>query len=176
MFFPISDPQKSWKSKVFENPSKPLPLGPCPDDRAQNSVQDSINESSVRPNPTLVFAKILFQFCHFWPPPSTAPKKYKNPPLTNPLENPDPWDHAQTIEREILFRIALTRALYDQMAPQLCLFYISAKFDFRPTAPMPLKLCPSCRSRKKLQNSGIETSVRPNPTLVFSFWSCDPLC
>ena len=24
----------------------------------------------------------------------------------------------------ILFRIALTRALYDQMAPQLCLFYV----------------------------------------------------
>ena len=33
---------------------------------------------------------------------------------------------------------------------------------------MPLKLCPSCRSRKKLQNGGIETSVRPNPTIVFS--------
>ena len=40
-------------------------LVPCPDDRAQNSVQDSIDESSVRPNPTLVFAKILFNFCHF---------------------------------------------------------------------------------------------------------------
>ena len=63
--FPIFDPPKnSWKSKVSPPPSKPLPLGPCPDDRAQNSVQDSINESSVRPNPTLVFAKILFQFCH----------------------------------------------------------------------------------------------------------------
>ena len=28
------------------------------------------------------------------------------------------------IEREILFRIALTRALYDQMAPQLSPFYV----------------------------------------------------
>ena len=30
-------------------------------------------------------------------------------------------------ERQILFRIALTRALYDQMAPQLCPFYVPGK-------------------------------------------------
>ena len=30
-------------------------------------------------------------------------------------------------EREILCRIALTRALYDQMAPQLCHFYVPGK-------------------------------------------------
>jgi len=55
-FFSISDPpKKSQKSRVSSSPSKPRPLGPCPDDRAQNSVQDSLNESSVRPNPTLVF-------------------------------------------------------------------------------------------------------------------------
>ena len=35
---------------------------------------------------------------------------------------------------------------------------------------MPLKLCPSCRSRKKLQHCGIETSVRPNPALLFSLF------
>ena len=45
------------------------------------------------------------------------PKKYKNPPLTSPHKNTDPWDHAQMIERKILFRIALTRALYDQIRP-----------------------------------------------------------
>ena len=33
-------------------------------------------------------------------------------------------------ERQILFRIALTRALYDQMAPQLCPFYVPGKFSF----------------------------------------------
>merc|ERR1739841_286 len=33
---------------------------------------------------------------------------------------------------------------------------------------MPLKPCPCCTSRKKLQKNGIETSVRPNPTLVCS--------
>ena len=40
---------------------------------------------------------------------------------------------------------------------------------------MPLRLCPSCRSRKKLQNGGIETSVRPNPTLVFHVYSSNCL-
>ena len=55
-------PKKSWKSKLSPPPSKPFPLGPCPDDRAQNSVQDSLNESSVRPTPTLVFSKIRSPF------------------------------------------------------------------------------------------------------------------
>ena len=44
-------------------------------------------------------------------------KKHEKPTLKNPLENPDPWDHAQMIERKILCRIALTRALYDQIRP-----------------------------------------------------------
>ena len=43
--------------------------------------------------------------------------KYKNPPLTDPHENPDPWDHAQMIERKILCRIALTRAPETQTRP-----------------------------------------------------------
>ena len=33
-------------------------------------------------------------------------------------------------ERQILPRIALTRALYDQMAPQLCPFYVPGKLSF----------------------------------------------
>ena len=33
-------------------------------------------------------------------------------------------------ERRILFRIALTRALYDQTAPQLCPFYVPEKLSF----------------------------------------------
>ena len=33
-------------------------------------------------------------------------------------------------ERQILFRIALTRALYDQIATQLCPFYVPGKFSF----------------------------------------------
>ena len=45
------------------------------------------------------------------------PKKHENPPWTTPPENLSPWDHAQMIERKILFRMALTRALYDQLRP-----------------------------------------------------------
>ena len=40
------------------------------------------------------------------------------------LEPWDPRDRTWIQERKILFRIALTRALYDQMAPQLCYFYV----------------------------------------------------
>ena len=40
------------------------------------------------------------------------------------LETKGPRDLPCVQERQILFRIALTRALYDQMAPQLCLFYV----------------------------------------------------
>ena len=35
-------------------------------------------------------------------------------------------------ERQILFRMALTRALYDQMAPQLCLFYLPGQPSNKP--------------------------------------------
>ena len=64
-------------------------------------------------------------------------KKQKNDARTatfHPsLEENSPWDHAQIKERPTWRSIARSRALYDQMAPQLCLFYISVKFDFRPT-------------------------------------------
>ena len=40
------------------------------------------------------------------------------------LETKGPRDPPWVQERQILFRITLTRALYDQMAPQLCLFYV----------------------------------------------------
>ena len=53
------------------------------------------------------------------------------------LEENSPWDHAQIKERPSWRSIAGSRALYDQMAPQLCLFYISAKFEFRPTRQKP---------------------------------------
>ena len=55
-------PQKTWKSTLDGPPWNPRTLGPCPDDRAQNSVLDSLNESSVRPNSTLFFSKIRSQF------------------------------------------------------------------------------------------------------------------
>ena len=43
------------------------------------------------------------------------------------LEPQGPQDPACVRERRILFQIALTRALYDQMAPQLCQFLRSSK-------------------------------------------------
>ena len=43
------------------------------------------------------------------------------------LETEGPRDRACGKERKILFRIALTRALYDQMAPQLYRFYVPGK-------------------------------------------------
>ena len=44
-------------------------------------------------------------------------KHHEHPRFPLPLQNPFPWDHAQMIERKILCRIALTRALYDQIRP-----------------------------------------------------------
>jgi len=73
--------EKLWKSKVSLPPSNQGFLGQCPDDRAQKSVQDSLHESSVRPNPSLVFSKILFKFYHFWTPqyrPQNKKKQKKN--------------------------------------------------------------------------------------------------
>ena len=64
-FFLFLTPQEIQKPPPSDPPLKPFSLGPCPDDRAQTSVQDSLNESSVRPNPTLVLSKILFIFCQF---------------------------------------------------------------------------------------------------------------
>ena len=44
-------------------------------------------------------------------------KSHENPRFPLPLQIKDSWDHAQMIERKILCRIALTRALYDQIRP-----------------------------------------------------------
>ena len=55
----VDPPEKHENPPPPHPPEIPRTLGPYPDNRAQNSVQDSLNESSVRPNPTLVFIKIL---------------------------------------------------------------------------------------------------------------------
>ena len=47
--------KKSWKTQLWRTPLQQGPLKPCPCDRARNSVQDRLNESSVRRNPTIVF-------------------------------------------------------------------------------------------------------------------------
>ena len=70
---------------------------------------------------SLAFLLIFWTFCKYFldilQEFAEDPNKHKKPTLKNPLENPDPWDHAQMIERKILCRIALTRALYDQIRP-----------------------------------------------------------
>ena len=58
------------------------------------------------------------------------PENHENTTFQTFLEPWGPRDRPWIQERKILFRIALTRALYDQMAPQLCRFYISATVDF----------------------------------------------
>ena len=50
--------------------------------------------------------------------------------LNRSLEENSPWDHSQIKERRTWRSIAKSIALYDQMAPQLCLFYVSARTDF----------------------------------------------
>ena len=42
------------KIKLFGNPLNPRALGTAPSARAPNSIQESLNESSVRPNGTPV--------------------------------------------------------------------------------------------------------------------------
>ena len=65
-----------------------------------------------------------FFFCQM------TPGNHENTTFQTFLEPWGPRDPPWMQERKILFRIALTRALYDQMAPQLCHFYISATVDF----------------------------------------------
>ena len=52
------------------------------------------------------------------------PENRVNMTVRTCLEPWGPRDRPWIQERKILFRIALTRALYDQMAPQLCPFYV----------------------------------------------------
>ena len=62
------------------------------------------------------------------------------------LETKGPRDPPWVQERQILFRIALTRALYDQMAPQLYQFYIpgqQSKSQFVKKHGLVVKKTPS---------------------------------
>ena len=63
-FFWKWPPGKSWKHDFSDIPWTLGPSGPSLDSRAQNSIQDSLNESSVRPNGTPVMP--LLHFGHGW--------------------------------------------------------------------------------------------------------------
>ena len=55
-------PGKSWKHDFSDIPWTLGPSGPSLDARAQNSIQDSLNESSVRPNGTPVMPILRSRF------------------------------------------------------------------------------------------------------------------
>ena len=57
-------------------------------------------------------------------------ENHENRTFRASLEPWGPRDPPYVQERQILFRIALTRALYDQTAPQLCPFYVPEKLSF----------------------------------------------
>ncbi len=98
--FVTFDRQQIQKSKVYRPPSNQGFPGPCPDDRAHNSVQDSLNQSSVRPNPTLVFAKVFFQ--------NTA-----NPVPVPPVRFERPVPPVQVLNRPVeRFKVRFPRFLF----------------------------------------------------------------
>ena len=84
-------------------------------------------------------------------------KKHENRTFRASLEPWGPRDPPYVQERQILFRIALTRALYDQTAPQLCPFYVPEKLSFSSLVFI-LILAPfcclenTCRRKGKLQS------------------------
>ena len=80
----------------------------------------------------------MFIFSIFVPPDKNQQKYAETATCFRSLGENSPEDPAQVKERPTWRSIAKSRALYDQMAPQLCLFYISAKFDVRPTKPNPI--------------------------------------
>ena len=60
----------------------------------------------------------------------TPRTKHEKTIFQTSLEPQGPRDLPRVKEREILFRIALTRALYDRMAPQLCPLDVPGKLSF----------------------------------------------
>ena len=73
-----------------------------------------------------------------------------------------PRGQAKIKERPTWRSLAGSRALYDQMAPQLCLFYISAKFDFRLTRQNLVFRPSDPRMRRTFVFSTLGPSDAPN--------------
>ena len=64
-------------------------------------------------------------------------QSHENPGFPLPLQNLARCDHAQMMERKILCRIALTRALYDQIRPCFFKKYFSNFVTFDPASTAP---------------------------------------
>ena len=84
-------------------------------------VSFSALNSNIQPSSSTIFIFV----CNFFFSKNIKIKLFGHPLNPRALGTP-PWVQ----ERQILFRIALTRALYDQMAPQLCPFYVPGKLSF----------------------------------------------
>ena len=69
---------------------------------------------------------LKYCFPRFWTPQQIMTKTC----FRASLELQGPRDPPCVKERKTIIRIALTRALYDQMAPQLCPFYVPGKLSF----------------------------------------------
>ena len=71
---------------------------------------------------SMVMAKTNLRSCSSFSFENDPPGNHENTTFRTFLEPWGPRDRPWVQERKTLFRIALTTALYDQMAPQLCHF------------------------------------------------------
>ena len=90
-------------------PRGPGPLGLGARARAPPGPSPSPNKQNLRS-----FSSYFFETC--------TPGNHEKTTFRAFLETKGPRDLPCVQERQILFRIALTRALYDQIASQLCHF------------------------------------------------------
>ena len=104
----------------------------------------------------------------------TPPGNHKNTTFRTFLEPWGPRDLPWIQERKILFRIALTRALYDQMAPQLCHFYISATVDFF-VPRQPTIFCVNLATRAIIITTTNVSGGRSRRRKSFLYYSALPL-
>ena len=113
---------------------EPGPLGPGARARAPPGPSPSRGTKNLR------------SFSSFFLLKNDPPENHEKTTFRAFLETKGPRDPPWMQERQILFRIALTRALYDQMAPQLCLFYVPgqpAKSQFVKKHGLVVKKSPS---------------------------------
>ena len=101
------------------------------------------------------------------------PGNHENTTFRAVLEPWGPRDRPWIQERKILFRIALTRALYDQMAPQLCHFYISATVDFF-VPRQPTIFCVNLATREIIITTNV-SGDRSRRGKSFLYYSALPL-
>ena len=96
----------------------------CPD----HLVSLPARKNDIQPSSLTIF--ILFSN-------KKTKQKHENQAFRASLKPQGPRDLPCVKEREIKFRIALTRALYDQMAPQLCY----ATFTFQENSEVSQVFC-----------------------------------